>query len=100
MLLTAVHVEICNWDLADSAVDWGSWQKMKAWTIKKLNWHKNNIENSSLKLEEYFSKADLSDDNTMILYGILKGLILSMSFVLDEMHKGEKNGEQGNSSRG
>ena len=73
---------------------------MKAWTIKKLNWHKNNIENSSLKLEEYFSKADLSDDNTMILYGILKGLILSMSFVLDEMHKGEKNGEQGNSSRG
>lgn len=66
---------------------------MKAWTIKKLNWHKNNIENSSLKLEEYFSKADLSDDNTMILYGILKGLILSMSFVLDEMHKGEKNGE-------
>ena len=66
---------------------------MKAWTIKKLNWHKNNIENSSLKLEEYFSKADLSDDNTMILYGILKGLILSMSFVLDEMHRGEKNGE-------
>ena len=66
---------------------------MKEWTIKKLNWHKNNIENSSLKLEEYFSKADLSDDNTMILYGILKGLILSMSFVLDEMHKGEKSGE-------
>ena len=57
---------------------------------KRLNWHKNNIENSSLKLEEYFSKADLSDDNTMILYGILKGLILSMGFVLDEMHKGEK----------
>ncbi len=66
---------------------------MKAWTIKKLNWHKNNIENSSLKLEEYFSKADLSDDNTMILYGILKGLILSMSFVLDEMHKGERDGK-------
>lgn len=63
---------------------------MKEWTIKKLNWHKDNIETSSLKLEEYFSKADLSDDNTMILYGILKGLILSMSFVLDEMHKGEK----------
>ena len=63
---------------------------MKAWTIKKLNWHKNNIENSSLKLEEYFSKADLSDDNTMILYGILKGLIMSMGFVLDEIHKGEK----------
>ena len=66
---------------------------MKAWTIKKLNWHKNNIENSSLKLEEYFSKADLSDDNTMILYGILKGLIMSMGFVLDEMYKGEKNGK-------
>lgn len=60
---------------------------------KRLNWHKNNIENSSLKLEEYFSKADITDDNTMILYGILKGLILSMNFVLDEMHKGEKNGE-------
>ena len=66
---------------------------MKAWTIKKLNWHKNNIENSSLKLEEYFSKADITDDNTMILYGILKGLILSMSFVLDEMYKGEKDGK-------
>lgn len=60
---------------------------------KRLNWHKNNIENSSLKLEEYFSKADITDDNTMILYGILKGLILSMNFVLDEMHKGEKNGK-------
>lgn len=73
---------------------------MKTRTIKKLNWHKNNIENSSLKLEEYFAHADITDDNTMILYGILKGLILSMNFVLDEMHKGEKNGEQGNSSRG
>lgn len=60
---------------------------------KILNWHKNNIENSSLKLEEYFSKADITDDNTMILYGILKGLILSMNFVLDEIHKGEKNGK-------
>lgn len=60
---------------------------------KLLNWHKNNIENSSLKLEEYFSKADITDDNVMILYGILKGLILSMGFVLDEMHKGEKNGK-------
>lgn len=66
---------------------------MTKWEMKKLNWHKNNIENSSLKLEEYFSKADITDDNTMILYGILKGLILSMSFVLDEMHKGEKNGK-------
>jgi len=61
---------------------------------KRLNWHKNNIENSSLKLEEYFAHADITDDNTMILYGILKGLILSMGFVLDEMHKGEKNGKQ------
>lgn len=60
---------------------------------KRLNWHKNNIENSSLKLEEYFSNADITDDNVMILYGILKGLILSMNFVLDEMHKGEKNGK-------
>lgn len=60
---------------------------------KLLNWHKNNIETSSLKLEEYFSKADLTDDNVMILYGILKGLIMSMNFVLDEMHKGEKNGK-------
>lgn len=66
---------------------------MTKWEMKKLNWHKNNIENSSLKLEEYFSKADITDDNTMILYGILKGLILSMNFVLDEMHKGEKNGK-------
>lgn len=63
---------------------------MTDWNKKKLNWHKNNIENSSLKLEEYFSKADITDDNTMILYGILKGLILSMNFVLDEMHKGDK----------
>lgn len=63
---------------------------MTKWEMKKLNWHKNNIENSSLKLEEYFSKADITDDNTMILYGILKGLILSMNFVLDEMHKGDK----------
>lgn len=63
---------------------------MTKWEMKKLNWHKNNIENSSLKLEEYFSKADITDDNEMILYGILKGLILSMSFVLDEMHKGDK----------
>ena len=60
---------------------------------KLLNWHKNNIETSSLKLEEYFSKADLTDDNVMILYGILKGMIMSMNFVLDEMHKGEKNGK-------
>ena len=66
---------------------------MTKWEMKKLNWHKNNIENSSLKLEEYFSKADITDDNTMILYGILKGLIMSMNFVLDEMHKGEKNGK-------
>lgn len=66
---------------------------MTKWEMKKLNWHKNNIETSSLKLEEYFSKADITDDNTMILYGILKGLILSMSFVLDEMHKGESNGK-------
>ena len=58
---------------------------------KQLNWHKTNMENSSLKLEEYFSKVDLADDNTMILYGILKGLILSMNFVLDEMHRGEEN---------
>ncbi len=63
---------------------------MTKWEMKKLNWHKNNIENSSLKLEEYFAKADITDDNTMILYGILKGLIMSMNFVLDEMHKGEK----------
>lgn len=66
---------------------------MTKWETKKLNWHKNNIENASLKLEEYFSKADITDDNTMILYGILKGLIMSMNFVLDEMHKGEKNGK-------
>lgn len=66
---------------------------MTKWEMKKLNWHKNNIENSSLKLEEYFAKADITDDNTMILYGILKGLIMSMNFVLDEMHKGEKNGK-------
>lgn len=66
---------------------------MTKWEMKKLNWHKNNIENSSLKLEEYFAKADLTDDNTMILYGILKGLILSMNFVLDEMHKGERDGK-------
>ncbi|MEE0897364.1 MAG: hypothetical protein U0L88_07030 [Acutalibacteraceae bacterium] len=66
---------------------------MTKWEMKKLNWHKDNIETSSLKLEEYFSKADITDDNTMILYGILKGLIMSMNFVLDEMHKGEKNGK-------
>lgn len=72
---------------------------MTKWEMKKLNWHKNNIENSSLKLEEYFAKADITDDNTMILYGILKGLILSMNFVLDEMHKGEKNDKQGDNGR-
>lgn len=66
---------------------------MTKWEMKKLNWHKNNIENASLKLEEYFAHADITDDNVMILYGILKGLILSMDFVLDEMHKGEKNGK-------
>ena len=60
---------------------------------KRLNWHKNNIENSSLKLEEYFAHADITDDTEMILYGILKGLIMSMDFVLNEMHKGEKNGK-------
>ena len=64
---------------------------MTDWKKKQLNWHKNNMENSSLKLEEYFSKVDLADDNTMTLYGILKGLILSMNFVLDEMHRGEEN---------
>lgn len=58
---------------------------------KVLNWHKENIEQSSFKVEEYFAHADAEDKHALTLYGILKALIMATGFILDEI---EKNGNK------
>lgn len=54
---------------------------------RALNWHKNNMEEASFKVEEYFAHTEDDSRSSLILYGILKGLVMAVGFILDEMEK-------------
>lgn len=54
---------------------------------KILNWHKENMDKCSFKVEEYFAKTEVADERNLILYGILKALVMAVGFILTEMEK-------------
>ncbi len=58
---------------------------------KKLAWNKENIEKAQIEAEHLMTKY-MDDDDKRMTYGIIRALLWAVGFILDEMHKGEKNG--------
>ena len=58
---------------------------------KKLAWNKENIEKAQFETECLMMKY-MDDDDKRMTYGIIRALLWAVGFILDEMHKGEKNG--------
>lgn len=58
---------------------------------KRLAWHKENIEKAQVETERLMMKY-IEDDDKLMTYGIIRALLWAVGFILDEMHKGEKNG--------
>ena len=56
---------------------------------KRLNWHKENIENATIETERLMRKY-MDDDDKLMTYGIIRAILWAVGFILDEMHKGEK----------
>lgn len=54
---------------------------------KKLVYHKNNIEQAEIEVER------LLPTHSRALVAILKVLLWSVGFILDEMEKGRSNGK-------
>lgn len=59
---------------------------------KRLAWHKENIEKATIETERLMRKY-MDDDDKRMTYGIIRALLWAVGFILDEMHKGEKNGK-------
>lgn len=58
---------------------------------KRLNWHKENIEKATIETERLMRKY-MDDDDKRMTCGIIRAILWAVGFILDEMHKGEKNG--------
>ena len=59
---------------------------------KKLAWNKENIEKAQIETERLMRKY-IDDDDKRMTYGIIRAMLWAVGFILDEMHKGEKNGK-------
>lgn len=59
---------------------------------KQLARHKENIEKSQFEVERLMRNAT-DDDEKWMLYGIIRAMLWAIGFILDEMHKGDKNGK-------
>lgn len=59
---------------------------------KRLNWNKENIEKAQIETERLMMKY-IDDDDKRMTYGIIRAILWAVGFILDEMHKGEKNGK-------
>ena len=59
---------------------------------KRLNWNKENIEKATIEAERLMMKY-IDDDDKRMTYGIIRAILWAVGFILDEMHKGEKNGK-------
>lgn len=57
---------------------------------KKLAWNKENIEQATIETERLMMKY-IEDDDKLMTYGIIRALLWAVGFILDEMHRGEKN---------
>lgn len=58
---------------------------------KRLTWHKENIEKAQFEAECLMMKY-IDDDDKRMTYGIIRAMLWAVGFILDEMHKGDKNG--------
>lgn len=58
---------------------------------KKLAWNKENIEKAQFETERLMMKY-IEDDDKLMTYGIIRALLWAVGFILDEMHRGDKNG--------
>lgn len=58
---------------------------------KRLAWNKENIEKAQIETERLMMKY-IDDDDKRMIYGIIRAILWAVGFILDEMHKGEKNG--------
>ena len=56
---------------------------------KRLAWNKDNIEQATIETERLMRKY-IEDDDKRMTYGIIRALLWAVGFILDEMHKGEK----------
>lgn len=59
---------------------------------KRLTWNKENIEKAQFETERLMMKY-IEDDDKRMTYGIIRALLWAVGFILDEMHKGDKNGK-------
>lgn len=59
---------------------------------KRLAWHKENIEKAQFEAERLMMKY-MDDDDKRMTYGIIRTMLWAIGFILDEMHKGDKNGK-------
>ena len=57
---------------------------------KRLNWNKENIEKATIETERLMRKY-MDDDDKRMTYGIIRAILWAVGFILDEIHKGEKN---------
>lgn len=60
---------------------------------KKLNYHKENIEQAQFEVEEMLAHQN-SERWILKLYGTLKALVYAVGYILDEMEKGTKKYDQ------
>lgn len=58
---------------------------------KKLSWNKNNIEIAQAEVEKAIIEADKADRK---IYGWIRAMLWSIGFILDEMHRSNKDGHK------
>lgn len=55
---------------------------------KKLNWHKDNIEEAEMRIEEFIRHKNF-DRDALEVYAILKGIAWAVGYLLDEVKRAD-----------